>query len=212
VLTRARPFAVRQGLPDLKLHLGCFDRPIEGWLNTDVTPHIWVARVPLLAEVLGRAGRLTPERLEQHRAGVFRQVRYLDVSRRFPLADRSVRAIFSSHMLEHLSYDVARHCLRESWRLLAPGGVVRVVVPDLDNMIERYDPDRADGWVYSMFEARQKQDRNRHRWMYNERSLAAVLRDVGFQVVDRCDFGQGRCPDLDRIDNRPGSLFMEAQR
>ena len=34
------------------LHLGCFDRPIPGWVNTDITPHLFIARVPLLPRAM----------------------------------------------------------------------------------------------------------------------------------------------------------------
>ena len=58
----------------LRLHLGCFDRPVDAWLNTDITPHLWVARVPGMARLLFRMGRMTPERWQQHQSGVFRRV------------------------------------------------------------------------------------------------------------------------------------------
>jgi hypothetical protein len=52
----------------------------------------------------------------------------------------------------------------------------------------------------------------RHWWHYNARSLEALLRRIGFGEVVQCEYRQGRCPDLERIDNRPGSLFMEGVR
>jgi hypothetical protein len=39
-----------------KLHLGCFDQVLPGWVNTDITPHIFIARLPGLAVALRRAG------------------------------------------------------------------------------------------------------------------------------------------------------------
>lgn len=45
-----------------KLHLGCFDQVIPGWLNTDITPHVFVARVPGLAWFLYRIGKISKER------------------------------------------------------------------------------------------------------------------------------------------------------
>ena len=61
-----------------------------------------------------------------------------------------------------------------------------------------------------IFEAKQKRDKNKHHWHYNEMSLARVLNEVGFHEVNRCQFRQGRCADVALIDNRPESLFMEA--
>jgi SAM-dependent methyltransferase len=207
-----RPVSPGRGRVGMRLHLGCFDRPLDGWVNTDVTPHIWIARLPGLPALLHRVGRLTPERLAQHRDGVFRQVMFLDASRPFPFADGTVAAIFCSHLLEHLAYEDALRCLREAHRVLQPGGVVRIAVPDLDRMVAEYRPEEADAWVMATFEARQSRDAHRHKWMYNERTLAIALRSAGFATVERCRPREGRCPDVGVLDNRYESLFMEAVR
>jgi hypothetical protein len=46
--------------------------------------------------------------------------------------------------------------------------------------------------------------------MYNFDSLRGLLQAVGFAQVTRHSYRQGACPDLDRLDNRPASLFVEA--
>jgi hypothetical protein len=49
--------------------------------------------------------------------------------------------------------------------------------------------------------------------MYNEVSLGRLLLESGFREPRRCAYRQGRCPDLERVDNRPDeTLFMEAIR
>jgi SAM-dependent methyltransferase len=194
-----------------RLHLGCFDKPVDGWVNTDVTPHLWIARVPMLAAALRAGGRMTQERAEQHRRGIFRKVRFLDVSKRFPFDDASFEAVFTSHMLEHLFPDQARHCVSEALRVLAPGGVLRIAVPDLDQMIASYRPEAADEWAEALFQVHdQASSKNQHHWMYNETSLRALLLSVGFSRVVRTSYRQGACPDLEVLDNRPESLFVEA--
>ena len=193
-----------------RLHLGCFDQPVVGWVNTDITSHIRVARVPGAAALLHLVGKLDRERLQQHRAGVFREVRHLDVGRRFPFDDGFVEAIFSAHMLEHLPAPVAMNMVTECHRVLAPGGVMRTGVPDLDLAISRYDPEHPDPFLDTVYESRQ-QGKNRHHWMYNETSLRRLLLGVGFTSVVRCAYREGACPDLDLLDNRPdNTMFMEA--
>jgi SAM-dependent methyltransferase len=194
-----------------RLHLGCFDKPVDGWVNTDVTPHLWIARVPGLAAALRAGGRMSQERAEQHRRGIFRRVRFLDVGKRFPFADNSFEAIFTSHMLEHLFPDQGRNCVSEALRVLAPGGVLRIAVPDLDLMIANYRPEQADEWAEGLFQVRdQSSSKNQHHWMYNETSLRALLLGVGFKKVVRASYRQGACPDVEILDNRPESLFVEA--
>lgn len=196
-----------------RLHLGCFDQPVEGWINTDVTPHLLVARVPGAAKVLGRVNLLSEIRRRQHMAGTFRRVDYLDVGRRFPYASSSFEAIFSAHMLEHLPPAVAANCLAECLRVLKPGGVMRVGVPDLDLWVENYDRNDPDTFVDAIFEIRQNGGKNRHHWMYNETSLVRTLLGIGFTKVARREYRQGECPDIDVLDNRPDeTLFVEAAK
>ena len=193
-----------------RLHFGCFDQPLAGWLNTDITPHLWIARLPFLPPLLHALGVLGDERLRQHQRGVFRRISRLDVTRPFPFADGEFDAAFSSHVLEHLSPEEGSKCLREVCRILQPGGVARIAVPDLDRRIAGYDPERADEWLESLFDTRKTRSKNRHHWMYNEVSLRRALLEAGFSEVHRCEYRQGRCPDVERLDNRPKSLFMEA--
>jgi hypothetical protein len=47
--------------------------------------------------------------------------------------------------------------------------------------------------------------------MYNEHSLATALTRAGLKNPTRRDFQEGKCPDLDQLDNRPDdTLFVEA--
>lgn len=195
---------------EAKLHLGCFDAPADGWVNTDITPHIWISRIPMAARVLHLAGKLTPERMQQHRQGIFRKLSYLDVAKKFPYPDDSFRAIFTCHMLEHLFPPVAAHCLRECHRVLCRGGVIRVVVPDLDRFVSTYDPESPDTFLQAFFEYGRGLEKNSHHWHYNHRSLKTALLETGFSRVEQCEFQVGACPDVEKIDRRPGSLFVEA--
>jgi SAM-dependent methyltransferase len=121
------------------LHLGCLERGLEGWENTDVTPHIFVARIPGAARTLRAFKLMTAERYEQHRSGVFASVQYLNAAKRFPFRTGSFDNVFSCHMLEHLYRTDAESCVHEVYRVLKSGGVFRVVVPDLDIVVRRYD-------------------------------------------------------------------------
>ncbi|MEX0990764.1 MAG: hypothetical protein WD004_00635 [Actinomycetota bacterium] len=47
-------------------------------------------------------------------------------------------------------------------------------------------------------------------YLYDDRTLPALCRDAGFATVELVGFRQGRCPDLETIETRDGSLFVEA--
>lgn len=197
----------------MKLHLGCANRPVPGWVNTDISPNVLVARIPGAARMIHRLGRISDGRLDEHNRGIWRDVRWLDVSKRFPFPSKSVDAVFSSHLLEHLPPATAENCLRESYRVLAPSGVMRIGVPDLDLFVDEYDRANPDIFVARVFETGQSGSKNRHWWMYNEGSLTRALQGAGFSAISRRRYREGVCPDLELLDNRPEvTLYMEAMR
>ena len=193
-----------------RLHFGSFNCPRDGWINTDVTPHLRIARVPGLAWALHKARRMSNERYAEHQAGVFRRLRYLNVTRPWPFAENMFEAVFSSHVLEHLPLRGARMCLAESYRCLQPGGVLRISVPDLDKHIADYRSEQAVDWAVHFFEANETSEKNMHHFMYSYHSMGVMMREAGFRNVARRDFQQGDCPDVQAMDNRPESLFVEA--
>lgn len=64
-----------------------------------------------------------------------RQANLLD---RLPLANESAQLVYSSHFLEHVPRALVARLLHECLRVLKPGGVVRLVVPDLENLAREY--------------------------------------------------------------------------
>jgi len=146
----------------------------------------------------------------------------LNVLRGLPFAAGSVSHVFVSHLLEHLYFpgDV-RPFLEEVRRVLAPGGVVRIVVPDVERCIEAYAADdrtffasRRETWTwwpenptrledflaYSgvgpepayLFEA--------HKYGYDFETLSRVLRDAGFESITRSSYMQSEHEAL-RVDD-----------
>lgn len=193
----------------MKLHIGCFNQPQEGWHNTDITPHIWISRIPLAASLLRAAGKMTQARHSEHKQGVFKKVHYLNVTKPFPFPDGSASAVFSSHIIEHLHVDGARHMLEESFRVLSPGGVCRVVAPSLEFALSFYDEAAPEKTLRMIFEHEQ-QGKNRHQWMYTAKSLIRLMEETGFSKVAQRQYREGNLPDLQKIDNRPeDSIYVE---
>jgi predicted SAM-dependent methyltransferase len=129
--------------------------------------------------------------------------------KRFPYADATFDYVFSSHLLEHLYRNQAIFCLNETFRVLKRG-VVRIALPDLYRIAQNYDPQHPEYFLGAIFEAKQKYDKNKHHWHYNEIFLTKILKETGFSKTYRCKFREGNCADVTLIDNRPESLFMKA--
>lgn len=198
--------------PRPKLHIGAFNCGIDGWINTDITPHMWIARVPFAAGALHLAGVLSDARYEEHRKGRFDGLRYMDVTKPLPFEDASLAAVFSSHVFEHLFPDEIERLVREIFRVLAPAGVCRVVVPDIERIVALYDPEHPQSFLRGVFEIERRSEvALAHHWGFTRASLASLFRSVGFSGTYRRSYREGQCPDIDRLDNRPDeSIFFEA--
>gem|GEM_PF-106570 len=61
-----------------------------------------------------------------------------DLKKRLPFDDVSFDAVYHSHVLEHFPKHHAPLFLRECFRVLRPGGILRVVVPDLEQIVRLY--------------------------------------------------------------------------
>ena len=57
----------------------------------------------------------------------------------FPFEDNTISIIFTSHMLEHMNNESGINIVNESYRVLKPGGILRVVVPDLEKALLAYE-------------------------------------------------------------------------
>lgn len=65
-------------------------------------------------------------------------VQECDLRKRLPFEDNSVEVIYSSHMLEHFPKNEAPSFVQECYRILKPKGLIRMVVPDLEQLIKNY--------------------------------------------------------------------------
>jgi predicted SAM-dependent methyltransferase len=99
-------------------------------VNIDNSPSILLSRLPLGRQIL-------------HTPDWPRDVRRADVRRRIPFPDSSISCIYSSHTFEHFTYEESRAVARECFRVLRPGGILRIVVPDLGIMVRDYLADTA---------------------------------------------------------------------
>jgi predicted SAM-dependent methyltransferase len=196
----------------MKLQLGCFHQGLDGWVNTDITPNLFIAKVPFAATILHRLGVVSDQHYAWHREGRFKGVRYMNATKRFPFKNGIFDGVYCCHLVEHLTPAQAEHLFKEVLRVLKPGGVFRVVVPDLESVVSLYDPAHPDRFLNAMYEHVGGSLKNSHKWMYTRESLEGLFVQKGFVGVQSCAYRQGRLPDVEKIDSRPeGSIFVEGQ-
>jgi SAM-dependent methyltransferase len=61
-----------------------------------------------------------------------------DLSQGIPFPDASVDVVYHSHVLEHIDREISRGFIKECARVLRPGGLIRVVVPDFERYCRHY--------------------------------------------------------------------------
>src|SRR6266513_3118812 len=123
--------------PYLRVNVGCGRTPIPTWINFDNSPSVLLARLPFIPGFL-----LNDEQIGYVKFLKSNKIRYCDVTRGIPLKTSSSEVLYSSHMLEHLDRNERSLFLREALRVLIPGGIVRIVVPDLRRKLEEYLNDK----------------------------------------------------------------------
>lgn len=107
-----------------------------------------------------------------------------------PFPSNYLQRIYSEHVLEHVSYKTGVRFLREARRVLAPGGVMRIAMPDLDRLVEKYRDNWRDlDWVnwpaHSFIKTRAEMMNIAfrswgHKYLYNKEEIARALREAGF--------------------------------
>jgi len=87
---------------------------------------------------LGCGSRCHPDWINIDIAPTRNEVIAHDLSRGIPLADASCDVVYHSHLLEHLRPPQALQFMRDCLRVLRPGGVLRVAIPDLEQICIQY--------------------------------------------------------------------------
>lgn len=65
-------------------------------------------------------------------------VKKVDLIKGLPYSENIFEFVYSSHLLEHIDYEHMKFVLSEMLRVLEPNGIVRIVVPDLENIAKEY--------------------------------------------------------------------------
>jgi len=183
---------------NLLVNIGCGPFGLPGWVNLDFCRH---------PQVTLRT----------------------DCRRSLPLAAGSCRGIHVEHFLEHLDpLEELSVFLADARRCLAPGGVLRIIVPDAQRYIEAY---RAPGWTLldemgcggeppqRLFKTKMQALNHvflqtwEHYGGWDAETLRLVLQDAGFRDVTQRAWREGDFPGgcIDREQHRPYSLYFEAK-
>ena len=127
------------------------------------------------------------------------------------------QGVYCSHVLEHLALNDLRKALRETYRILAGGGIFRLVVPDLEREARTYLDDESSAAAIGFMRATLlgKEERTRsikaflrewlgnshHLWMWDFKSLREELQEAGFSEIRRAELGDSVDPKFVEVED-----------
>ena len=181
----------------------------EGWINFDASPTARFEKIP----VIGRIYTKNQERFPEN-------VIFGDVTRGLPIKDEDCEGVYCSHVLEHLSYVDFHKAINETYRILKPGGIFRLVVPDLEVLAENYltrtkqgDPRAAYDFMKNSYLGTVSRPRSlsaffsnwignsKHLWMWDYFSLREELEKAGFEDIRRAQFNDSSDVMFMKVEN-----------
>lgn len=143
---------------------------------------------------------------------------YLDATKPWPVDDGSVEYVYNDNVIEHLSLDAGRAMLTQAHRSLRPGGVIRIVTPDLRAHVRMYLDGEESMCNNVSAHYRQIGQVVEHPvdlvripvaafghhagYLYDFETLAAELSRAGFTNPVRCELGDSEHPALAGLDLR----------
>jgi len=150
-------------------------------------------------------------------------VHYLcDFNRRLPFGDGTFDGIFCEHVLEHFDYDNGKSLMTECFRVLKKSGIIRIVVPDGNIILNAYfkEPEfivkykecrtgfpmeAVNAWFYQRYE---------HQCIYDGDYMVDMLKAIGFSNAKKTGYSQGNMGNTEIILDDPKysweSLYVEA--
>jgi hypothetical protein len=207
----------------LYVQYGCGLCAPEGWTNFDASYTLVFERIPLVGKLYTKNQRRFPD-----------CVRYGDIVKGLPLPAGSARGVYASHVLEHLAYRDCIQALRNTYRLLSPGGIFRLIVPDLETAARQYlekcrqnSPSAAEAFMEGTYLGRRTRPRglssmvlawlntSAHLWMWDYPAMRHALEGEGFGRVRRCRFDDCEDPMFAYVEDPrrfEGALGIEARR
>lgn len=190
---------------------GCGLSAPEGWTNFDASLRLRLENLPGVRAIVGGKA-LFPS-----------NVRYGDILESLPIAANSVSGLYASHILEHLYRSDIKRALANSFKILKPGGIFRLIVPDLAWRTDQYIATRGGPKAADIFQdglmlrprstVKGLEGRLRavfglslHQWMYDEALMVDLLAAAGFTAIRRCEFGDCEDPAFAEVESE-GRFF-----
>jgi predicted SAM-dependent methyltransferase len=143
----------------------------------------------------------------------------------FPFDDNSIDLIYSEHFLEHLTLDDGISLLRNSYKVLKTGGIIRIAMPDLEVLVDNYlHLWQTDNWKKDLAFDRTGNETAcelfnigmrswEHKYIYDFNDMKKRLENAGFGGIKRVSWGKSDHLELNNLETRDEThLIVEATK
>jgi predicted SAM-dependent methyltransferase len=154
-----------------------------------------------------------------------REVALMDATKSFPFGADTFSYIFTEHMIEHVSYKEAELMLKECYRVMKTGGVLRISTPNLKFLMELYSESKTEVQkAYIQESKRYIKDQlpltatsviNNffkdwgHQYIHDFESLQLLLMNAGFKDVIEVSVGQSKHVELQGLEKHGNEIGNE---
>ena len=159
--------------------------------------------------------------------GDYEHLDYSSITKLSQYEDNSVSLIYASHVIEYFDRDEVETLLKEWYRVMKPGGIVRIAVPNFETITslysqQKYELDSFLGLLYGKMPM--KNETIYHKTVYDFDSLSKILKNkIGFREVKKYhwqntehskydDHSQAYLPHMDKENGVLMSLNVEAKK
>jgi len=200
----------------VKVNIGSGLSVALGWINVDASLNAFFSKWPWpILKILYRISGCKQWYSQEEYCGILRRHIFVhhNVEYSIPFPGGSVDYLYSSHLLEHLFKEDAKKLLKEAYRVLKKGGIVRICIPDLEYAISLYQKGDKEQALRYFFTTSKSGYFSRHQYMYDFDLLSQLLEEAGFACIQRCSYRQGKTPDIEVLDDRPEeTLYVESSK
>ncbi len=98
--------------------------------------------------------------------------------------DSSVSEVYFCHVLEHFSFKDSEELLNRIYKILEPGGVIRVSVPDIKKLIDIYIEQKKIDTIKRAVMGGQNYENDFHKSIYDYNELKRILEKNNFKNVE----------------------------
>jgi predicted SAM-dependent methyltransferase len=103
---------------------------------------------------------------------------FVDITRPLPFPNASLDVVYSEETIEHVDEYQGQTMLRECFRILRPGGTLRITTPSFDYLSSQALQD-----VQKVRQLNAIFYEHGHRFIYTEHALLSALKDTGFSGI-----------------------------